>query len=32
MVKEGSDFFQNKIFCPILNFHNSADDQNLKIG
>ena len=30
MFKEGSDFFQNTKFCPILNIYNSADDEYLK--
>ena len=31
MIKERSDFFQNAKFFPILNIHNSPDDQCVQI-
>ena len=30
MIKEGSDFFQNAKFCPILVIYNSPDDQHVQ--
>ena len=30
MIKEGSDFFQNAKFCPILVIYDLPDDQNVQ--
>ena len=30
MIKERCDFFQDAKFCPILDIHNSLDDQHLQ--
>ena len=30
MIKEGSDFFQNAKFCPILVIYNLPDDQHVQ--
>ena len=31
MIKERCDFFQDAKFCPILDIHNSLDDQHVQI-
>ena len=30
MIKEGSDFFQNAKFCPILVIYDLSDDQHVQ--